>query len=144
MLDVRVRPDIGLALAIALSIWLYSLARLREQGRLHFLAGLAIGCGGFAHYHFFAFGPILLLALYLPRFISGVRSGRWMPERGAWLYAVGALIGLALVVAVQILPDVQTFLTNRVRAIPATCRSFSTSSSAIWARSPRCRGTRRC
>ncbi len=124
MLDVRVRPDVGLALAIALSLWLYSEALKRGRAWLHLAAGLAIGCGGFAHYHVTIFGPILLLALYLPRYVAALRSGFKWPERGAWLFAVGALIGLALFVAAQILPDVQTFLTNRVPRHPGDVPQF--------------------
>jgi hypothetical protein len=124
MLDVRVRPDVGLALAIALSIWLYSEALKRQKLWLHLAAGLAIGCGGFAHYHVAIFGPILLLSLYLPRYVAGLRSGRRFPERGVWLFAAGALLGLALFVAIQILPDIQTFLTNRVPRHPADAPQF--------------------
>ena len=110
---LRLRHDIGLALAVALSLWLYSEALKRDRLGLHLLAGLVVGWGGFAHYHALGFAPAVFAALYLPRFIRDVRAGKRWPERGAWLYALGLVIGLGCVGLVQVLPDVQSFLANR-------------------------------
>ncbi len=120
MAGLRLRHDIGLGLALAVSIWLYSEALKRQRAWLHLLAGVVMGWGGFAHYHVLGFAPALFIALYLPRSVSAWRSGRRWPERGAWLYALGLIVGLGCVALVQVLPDAATFLANRAPRNPTT------------------------
>ena len=124
VLAFRLRHDIGLALALALSIWLFSEAIKRDRLGLHFLAGLMIGFGAFAHYYALAFGPLALVALYLPRFLADWRLGRRVLERGAWLYALGLFLGLGVVGVVQVAPDVATFFSNRAPRHPSDVTQF--------------------
>ncbi len=121
---LRLRHDVGLGLAIALSLWLYSEALKRNRSWLHLLAGLVVGWGGFAHYHALGFAPALFVALYLPRYLAQRRAGRRTPERGAWLYLFGLIVGLGCVVLVQVLPDVQTFLVNREPRNPTSLSDY--------------------
>lgn len=110
---VRIRHDIGLAVAIAASLWLFSVATRRDQLRWHLFAGAAMGWGMFAHYYATFLGVALLAGLYGPRYIQNLRNGRYWPEPGAWWYVVGALLAASSVLAVQVLPDIQAFLGNR-------------------------------
>jgi hypothetical protein len=109
----RLRHDIGLALAAAVSLWLYSEAVRRERAVVHLLAGVAIGLGWFAHYHAILIGAAMLIGLYAPRWIE---SRRWIPPRGFWWYALGGLIGAAIVFGVQILPDLDDFVRRQPRS----------------------------
>ncbi len=124
MLAARLRHDVGLGLSVALSIWLYSEALKRKRGWLHLLAGLVMGWGGFSHYHVVGLGPAVFVALYLPRYASGWRKGKRWPERGAWLFALGLIVGVASFVAVQILPDVGSFVANRAPRNPETALQY--------------------
>jgi len=123
MIGARIRHDAGLALAIALGLWLYGLACRRNRLRLHGLAGLMIGLGWFSHYHAIGFGPALALALYLPRYAAQVRAGsgarRWLPEAGLWAFAAGGLLGAGIVFVLQVLPDLQAFLLTRESRTPS-------------------------
>ncbi|MBL8146449.1 MAG: glycosyltransferase family 39 protein [Anaerolineae bacterium] len=121
MIGARIRHDAGLALAIALGLWLYGLALRRHKLWLHALAGLMVGLGWFAHYHAIGFGPALALALYLPRYIAQARDGgrrRWLPEAGFWAFAAGGLLGAGAVFLLQVLPDLQAFLLTRESRTP--------------------------
>ncbi|MBI1258143.1 MAG: hypothetical protein GC204_11785 [Chloroflexi bacterium] len=109
----RIRDDIGLAVAVAACLWLYSVALKRSQARFHFLAGLAIGLGWFAHYHAIGYGAALAIALYLPDTVERWRQGKRLPERSFWLFVLGGLLGAALVFTLQILPDWAGFLAGR-------------------------------
>lgn len=133
MVGARVRSDAGLALAVALTLWLFGLAARRKHWWLHGLAGLMIGLGLFGHYHAVGFGPVLLIALYGPRYAGQVRAGdtwkRWLPEPGFWAFAAGGLLGAGIAVAVQILPDLDAFI--RMRA-PRTPGNWSTLLNAVW------------
>lgn len=105
----RIRHDIGLAICVALALWFYTLAEKRGRLRWHFLAGLVIALGIFAHYHAVGMGAALFAGLYLPRYIAQLleraRSRFWLPEGGAWLYALGCIVGGVVVLLVQMLPD---------------------------------------
>jgi hypothetical protein len=123
MIGARIRHDAGLALAVALCLWLYGLALRRQRLWLHALAGAMIGLGWFSHYHAIGFGPALALALYLPRYAAQVRAGktarRWLPEAGFWAFAAGGLAGAGAVFLLQVLPDLQAFLLTRESRAPA-------------------------
>jgi hypothetical protein len=123
MIGARVRHDAGLALSVALCLWLYGLALRRRRLWLHALAGAMIGLGWFSHYHAIGFGPALALALYLPRYVAQARAGqgarRWLPEAGFWWFAAGGLMGAGLVFLLQVLPDWQAFLLTRESRAPA-------------------------
>ncbi len=124
VLASRLRHDVGLGLALALSLWLYSEALKRGRGWFHLLAGIVMGWGGFSHYHVAGLAPAVFVALYLPRYLARWRAGRRMPERGAWLYALGLTLGVASFVAVQILPDVSSFLVNRAPRNPESALQY--------------------
>lgn len=110
LFGARVRHDIGLALAMAISLWLYTEARKRNRNILHLLAGLFMGWGLFSHYHAPLFGLVMLLGLYGPDTIRQLRSGHRWPEAGLWWYGIGGLLGGGSAAAVQIFPDVSTFM----------------------------------
>ncbi len=116
----RIRQDIGLALAVAAALWLYSEAARRSRNSLHFGAGVALGLGWFAHYHAIGFGAALLVALYLPRWAAGWRRGKRLPETGAFLFAAGGLLAAGSVFLLQILPDWEGFLALRQFRNPPT------------------------
>ena len=109
----RIRHDIGLALAIAASLWLYTEAQKRQRHSLHLLAGMAIGLGLFAHYHAALFGVALNLSLYLPEYVDRLRRRKWLPQIDVILFGLGGLIGAVIVFFLQILPDWEGFLTLR-------------------------------
>ncbi|MBI5669215.1 MAG: glycosyltransferase family 39 protein [Chloroflexi bacterium] len=110
LFGARVRHDIGLALAMAISLWLYSEARKRNRPVLHLLAGVFMGWGLFSHYHATLFGLVMLIGLYGPQYLRQLDSGRYWPETDVWLYGIGGLLSGASVAAIQILPDVNTFI----------------------------------
>ncbi len=131
MIGARVRHDAGLALSVALCLWLYGLALRRKSWWLHALAGMMIGLGWFSHYHAIGFGPALALALYLPRYVAQVLAGRdarrWLPETGFWTFAAGGLLGAGVVFVLQVLPDLQAFLLTREARAPAELGALWTS-----------------
>lgn len=108
----RIRHDIGLAVAVAAGIWLYSEAVRRRRGWLHGAAGFVTAGGGFGHYHVAALGLALFAGLYGSRWIAqrrhciGARGKRHaIPECASLWFIVGGVIGAAAVVGLQILPD---------------------------------------
>ena len=113
VIGMRLRHDMGLGLAIAACLWAYSEALKRGSKPLHFLAGVLMGLGLFAHYHATGFGIALAIGLYLPRTIERVRRGNWRPEIGLILFGLGGLAGMGIVVVFQIIPDWQGFLATR-------------------------------
>ncbi len=101
LIGARIRHDAGLALAIALALWLYAIGLQRERRIWHLLAGLAAGLGWFAHYHAIIFGVGLLIGLYAPRWMAQ-RTWRRALEGAA--FGFGGLIGAAAVAWLQIAP----------------------------------------
>ena len=101
LIGARIRHDAGLALAIALAVWLYAEGIRRERRSWHVLAGVAAGLGWFAHYHAIIFGFGLLIGLYLPRWIADRGSRRALDGAA---FGLGGLIGAAAVVWLQIAP----------------------------------------
>jgi hypothetical protein len=112
LIGARIRHDAGLALAIALVLWLYAEGIRREQRIWHLLAGLAVGLGWFAHYHAIIFGVGLLIGLYLPRWIA---RRTWRRALDGAAFGLGGLIGAAAVLWLQIAPHLLA-LDNLMRA----------------------------
>ncbi|MDX2162484.1 MAG: glycosyltransferase family 39 protein [bacterium] len=111
------RHDIGLATAMAASLWLYALAARRGDERLYAASGLAIGLGLFTHYHATIFGVTFTLAFFLPRWIERARAGQWLPERALILFVTGGLAGAGIVFAVQIVPQWDGFVAKRLDGV---------------------------
>jgi 4-amino-4-deoxy-L-arabinose transferase-like glycosyltransferase len=100
----RIRHDIGLALSVASSLWLYTEAIKRNNRPLHFAAGLMMGWGMFSHYHASLLGVSMAISLYAPRYFSR-HPRRWLPDAGLWLYGVGGLGAAFSVFFLQIYAD---------------------------------------
>lgn len=102
----RIRHDIGLGLALAVSLWLYSEALQRQRIGLHALAGAAMAMGLLAHFHAPFLAAAMVIGLYGPRYVARWRQQRnWRPEAGLLAYTVGgAAMGVMLVLVVQPLP----------------------------------------
>lgn len=132
MSAARIRHDIGLALAVAASLWLYTEAVKRQRNRLHFLAGLMIGLGWFAHYHAIGFGVALTISLYAPEIVARWRRGEWLPSPQVWFYVAGGLLGAVIVFLFQILPDWQGFVTARALRSPTTLGEYLNTFVAHW------------
>ena len=130
----RIRHDIGLALAVAASLWLYTEANQRQRGWLHFAAGLAIGLGWFAHYHAIGFGVAMALAFYLPGYLTRLRNGRRLPELGFWWFVLGGLLGALIVFLLQVLPSWESFIAVRVPRTPQTLSQLIDVYFAQWGR----------
>jgi hypothetical protein len=109
MAGARLRHDIGLALAIASSLYTYSEAIRRQSVRLHVLAGVLMGWGWFAHYHAILFGVAMTVGLYGPRYLDRRRAGKYWPEKEMWLYVLGGILGAVTVILIQILPQWEDF-----------------------------------
>ncbi|MFN8562233.1 MAG: glycosyltransferase family 39 protein [Anaerolineae bacterium] len=128
----RIRHDVGLALALAAALWLYSAALKRGRLRDHFRAGLAIGLGWFAHYHAIGFGMALTIAFYLPGYVERWRQHRRAPEPGMALFIVGGLVGAGLVFLLQIIPDWAGFTAIREPRTPRDLGEFITTFAGHW------------
>lgn len=133
MSAARIRHDIGLALALAASLWLFSEAEKRHKLILHFFAGLMIGLGMFAHYHAVLFGVALTISLYAPDVFARWRKRRWLPPSSLWAYIAGGLLGALLVFLLQILPDWDSFLQGRQPRSPASLIQFAENFLEHWA-----------
>jgi hypothetical protein len=101
----RIRHDIGLTICMAAALWLHTEGVRRGRTLLHMLAGLVSGLGMFSHYHAVGFTGVLLIGLYLPRWIANWRQGKRLPEAGALAFALGGLAGGVTVLLLQMLPD---------------------------------------
>lgn len=136
MVGARIRHDIGLALAMTISLWVYTEAVKRHRPALHLLAGLFMGWGMFAHYHASGFGVVLAIALYGPRYAARLRAKQYWPEKELWLYVLGGLIGAGMVALVQIFPDVDSFINNRgprhPKSLPKYFKSVGRHIGNIW------------
>ena len=128
----RLRHDIGLALAVAASLWLYTEARKRNKHWLHLLAGLAIGLGWFAHYHATVFGAALAIAFYAPDYVERLRQRRWLPEIDMWLFVLGGLMGAGAVFVLQVLPDWEGFLSARQPRNPVSLGGLVHAFVTYW------------
>jgi 4-amino-4-deoxy-L-arabinose transferase-like glycosyltransferase len=130
MSAARLRHDILLAICVAASLWLHTEAVKREKSWLHLLAGIVMGWGMFGHYHAAGFGVALFAGLYAPRYVLRLRAGQRMPERGAWLYGIGGLIGGLTVLLLQILPD---DLAGFLYAFRAETKYSEDAGQFLWA-----------
>lgn len=102
----RVRHDIGLAVAISISLWLHSKCHKHEHAALHLFAGLVMGWGLFSHFHAGFLGIAMLFGLYAPRLISDIRKQRGVFYIGHWMYGLGGVLGAIMVIALgQTLPQ---------------------------------------
>lgn len=120
----RIRHDIGVAVAIAASLWLFSEGIRRERSLLHLLAGVALGLGLFSHYNAALSGVALFAGLYAPRYVQRARAGQLWPERGFWLYGIGGLLAALSVLVIQVLPNPEAFLGNREQQISHAWRTL--------------------
>lgn len=102
----RFRQDIILTAMVMLALWLALWAFRHERAWwAHLLAGFLIGVGMDVHQSAFMFAPALA-ALYL------VQYGRkLLVRRGTWLAGVGGAVGVAIWVAIHILPSPETYST---------------------------------
>lgn len=128
----RIRQDVGLAVAVAAALWLYTEAVKRQKNVLHFLAGVAIGLGWFAHYHAIGFGAVLFIALYIPLWVERRRRGEPMPVLGASLFIVGGLVAAGCVFLLQIVPDWEGFLVARQFRNPHTLSDLAIAFLKHW------------
>lgn len=120
----RIRHDIGLALAVAASLWVYGEALHRKDRGLHAFAGLIIGLGVFVHYHAAIFGVVLALALYLPNWLAGKRWFAdkgwrgWIPEPDFWAYVFGGVTAAMVFILLRLLPTQDDAVLARVVRLP--------------------------
>ncbi|MBK8024185.1 MAG: glycosyltransferase family 39 protein [Chloroflexi bacterium] len=108
----RIRHDVGLALSIAIALWLFTVASRRGQRWIHLAAGLAFGTGLFSHYHALLIAPAIAIALYGPETVTRVRRRR-LPAAEAWLFVAGVTLMFGLVVLVQVGDSASLFVANR-------------------------------
>lgn len=96
----RIRHDIGLALALAASLWAFAEGQRRRAWAFHLGAGFLIAIGGLAHLHAAVFGPVLAAALFGPGLL------RREPKVGVGLAAFigGGIAGALIVFAALVLP----------------------------------------
>ncbi|MEL6272283.1 MAG: glycosyltransferase family 39 protein [Chloroflexota bacterium] len=102
---MQIRNDAPVALVIAVTLWLYSIALQRQSLWLHLLAGAVMGAGGFAHLNIVVFGPALAIGLYGP-LIWQARSSESIRFAAAFVFG-GAALGSILLLFV-ILPGWET------------------------------------
>jgi hypothetical protein len=105
VIGLRLRHDVGVTLAIAVSLYIYSYAAHGQRLSLDALAGFAAGIGMFAHYHAAGFAAALGIGLYLPSYVDRLRSRQWIPPAGFVAFAAGAAVAAMIVLSVQWLPD---------------------------------------
>jgi len=122
--NARIRPDAGLTLSLAASLWLFSEGLKRESVRWHFLAGAAMGLGLFAHYNTVFVAPALTAALYGPRYIQRAREGKYTPEAVMLLYIAGGIIAGMFVLSIQFFPNVEAFYRYRGSRTAADISDF--------------------
>jgi hypothetical protein len=121
---LRLRHDIGLGVAVAASLWLWSRAREGSGWSLHGLAGLVIGVGMAAHYHAVGLGVALIAGLYLPDYAARLRAGQWKPPIGLIAYGIGGLIGGLAIVLLQIVPSLDQYQTIIAPRTPTSFGEF--------------------
>jgi hypothetical protein len=73
-----------------------------------------MGWGLFGHYNAALSGVAVFVGLYAPRYVNQARAGNRWPERGFWLYGIGAFLAALSAIAIQILPNIDAFLGNRL------------------------------
>ncbi|GEM_PF-632914 len=107
----RVRHDVPVAIALAGSLALVTLAWKRRSHWLHCAAGVLMLIGTFGHYHAVGLGAVLIVGLYAPILGARIRADGWRPivratwQSGAIAYTLGCIAGGLLVLVVQMLPD---------------------------------------
>jgi hypothetical protein len=103
------RMGAGYTLTTVAALYVSTEADKRNRVWLHFLAGIIAGLGVFAHLHSIAFSAVLTLALFLPRYVAGLRERHWLPPKSALLFVLGgAVVGIAVFI-VFILPNTSGF-----------------------------------
>jgi len=111
--NARIRPDAGLTLALACSLWLFSEGARSGKNLWHGLAGLAVGFGLFAHYNAVFVGPLMTVALYAPRYFERFREGKRLPEMATLWFIVGGMFAAFIVLSIQFFPNVEAFFRFR-------------------------------
>jgi len=123
----RIRHDVGLALSISLSLWLFAEARTRNKTFLHLLAGSVLGLGMFSHYHAAVFLAPMIVSLYGPPAFARLKARHSRPEPGVWLYGFGAVLGLGAVMLLQPLPSSSNEVLNQSATRVIGLHSFLTA-----------------
>ena len=124
VVGLRLRHDIGVGLTISASLWVYSVARKRNSWALHGVAGFCAGLGLGAHYHALGLSIALAAGLYLPEYFERIHRKQFFPQPEAIAYCCGAMISGLLILALQVLPDIQQFQEYLAPRSPHSLQEF--------------------
>ena len=124
VVGLRLRHDIGVGLTISASLWVYSVARKRNSWALHGVAGFCAGLGLSAHYHALGLSVALAAGLYLPEYFERIHRKQFFPQPEAIAYCCGAMISGLLILALQVLPDIQQFQEYLAPRSPHSLQEF--------------------
>lgn len=111
--NARIRPDAGVTLALALSLWLFSEGVRSSKIFWYGLAGLAVGFSLFSHYNAVFIGPVMTIALYAPRYWARFREGKRLPEIALIWFIIGGMIAAFIVLSIQYFPNTGAFYRYR-------------------------------
>ncbi len=124
VVGLRLRHDVGVQLALALSLWVYSFAIKRNGRTLHLLAGVCAGLSVGAHYHGLGLTVALGIGLHLPNYLDELRRGRYIPPVNALAFAFGAVLAGGSIFAWQVLPNLEQFRTYLSPRSPQSLNEF--------------------
>ncbi|MCB9449953.1 MAG: glycosyltransferase family 39 protein [Anaerolineaceae bacterium] len=99
----RWRQDVMLTAFAMLALWLALVALQDDRLWAHFLAGFLLGVGMDVHQSAILFIPALAV-LYLAYYGKNV-----FVKRGTWVVAVGGALGIAIFLAIHVLPSSETY-----------------------------------
>ncbi len=109
----RIRYEVGVALCVAVSLWLFAMGTIKGKRALYLLAGAVMGLGAFAHLHAAPLGIVMAVALFAPHIMQNWRAG----VINGLLYGTGGLAIAVVYVVVQVLPNPDLyFAATLVRA----------------------------
>lgn len=123
-IGLRLRHDVGVTFAIALSVWCYSLTLKNNKIYLHALAGLCAGLGVGAHYHALGLCVALGIGLYFPQYVNGLRQRKLFPSASMIAFILGGILSGGLIFAIQVLPNVEQFQTYLAPRSPRSLTEF--------------------